>query len=421
MRSLSNNLAFINLFLGILGYPLVVLIGTSFGIEESQVVTIPFRYTYLFFSLLYIAFNLFYFNNKKYNINFLLFNIFWALYIIRLIYDVYFRDIEANQFSNSNMVLGFAMGVSFLPALNSQYISLKAIERFYKILFPTLLVISILSIPFAFKSLQENFRAIGGVGLGTISYGHYGASLVIISLFRILKHKIYGKVLSIAGVIVGFVIMGISASKSPFASLAVVLFFYLLSRLSIKRFITIGILLTALLLSFQYYLAFLVEKGSGFILRFQRFFESGDELRFQLIKEAMHEFIENPFFGNQFVLEKGVGAGIYPHNLILESFLALGVLGGILLLVIIGKALVISYENINKINSLSWIVFLFIQYLVFGMMSGGIYNSNLFWIFLILTFAIVNLKPENEIEVNLYQGPELLESEKKILPVNKPA
>jgi len=396
LKGLNINLALVNLFLGFLGYPLIVLIGTGFGIEESQIVTIPFRYAYLLFSLLYLAFNVFYFLNKKFNINFFLFNLFWALYILRLVYDVYFRDIEANQFSNNNVILGFALGVSFLPALNMQYITKNSIERFYKVLFPTLLIICILSIPFAFKSLEESFRAIGGVGLSTISYGHYGASLVIISLFRIVKHKFLGKVLSIAGVIVGLVIMGLSASKSPFASLAVVLVFYLLSRLSIKRFITIGILLSALLFSFQVYLSFLVEKGSGFVLRFERFIESGDALRFQLYNEAVNEFIEHPFLGNQFVLENGIGAGIYPHNLVLESFLALGIIGGTLFLFLVGKSILISYDSIKRLNSLSWISFLFIQYLVFGMMSGGIYNSNLFWIFLILTLSLANLKNDND-------------------------
>ncbi|MCK7519046.1 MAG: hypothetical protein MZV64_15635 [Ignavibacteriales bacterium] len=196
------------------GYPLIILIGTGIGVEESQIVTIPFRYAYLLFSMIYLSFNVFYLcKQRQFNINFFLFNFFWILYILRIIYDVYFRDIEANQFANSNVILGFALGVSFLPAFNSQFVTIKGVERFYSILFPLLLIISVLSIPFAISSLQENMRAVGGVGFGAISYGHYGASLVIISLYRFLKNKFVGKLMSISGVIVGFVIMGLSASK----------------------------------------------------------------------------------------------------------------------------------------------------------------------------------------------------------------
>ncbi|MCK7519045.1 MAG: hypothetical protein MZV64_15630 [Ignavibacteriales bacterium] len=142
----------------------------------------------------------------------------------------------------------------------------------------------------------------------------------------------------------------------------------------------------------------MIEKGSGFLLRFQRFVESGDALRFQLYEEAIKEFLNHPIIGNQFVLENGIGAGIYPHNIFLESLMALGFIGGILILILLFNSLKICYYSIKELDNYSWIRLLFIQYFIFSMMSGGIYNSPLLWIFMALNFAVDKFNKTDNLE-----------------------
>jgi O-antigen ligase len=90
----------------------------------------------------------------------------------------------------------------------------------------------------------------------------------------------------------------------------------------------------------------------------------------------VEQFITHPIFGDS-ILEKTTG--FYPHNLVLEGFMATGLIGGISLLVwILGVALC-SLRLLSRGGESGWIALLSLQYLIGAMFSGGTWQQASMW------------------------------------------
>ncbi len=401
---LLNQLYVINLVLNIVGFYVINIAGTFLNVDNSNIINAPFRYGFLLFSLVLITLNILFVRKRKEIIRpFLLINIFWVLYLIRISVDILLFDIKLpldNPFIN---YFGFAFGVCFLPSLNTQFINIKSIDKFYKYLFPTFLFLAVISIPIALTSLQEFSRASGGVGFQTLSYGYFGSAVTIISLFRLLNTKstITKHLINIIGIIIGTIIMGLSASKGPFFGLFLILIIYFFSKLSFRKFLVFGSIIIIGIVYSSYYFSFTTTIGSSLEKRLNKFAEEGDQNRLLLYENAINEAIDNPIFGNHFVIEDGFGTGVYPHNFIIEAFMAMGIFGGILFLVIVAKSFIITYKVLNNYQEYSWIPLLYLVYLFRGMFSGALYNSGFFWVLLVLLFFLNRIMKEKKLENNI--------------------
>tara|TARA_B100000945_G_C20360628_1_gene586938 strand:- start:812 stop:1234 length:423 start_codon:yes stop_codon:yes gene_type:complete len=96
---------------------------------------------------------------------------------------------------------------------------------------------------------------------------------------------------------------------------------------------------------------------------------------------GIEEFMQSPIIGNSFLITKTHFKGTYPHNLIIEAFMALGIIGGMIFTALNFNIL----RYVNKIiisKKYEWIGLLFLQFFIFGMFSGNIFSSTLYWIFL---------------------------------------
>ena len=86
-----------------------------------------------------------------------------------------------------------------------------------------------------------------------------------------------------------------------------------------------------------------------FLLTFLRFSEISNDNssveRFDQLRGGYNQFITNPLFGD--FLEERVSKE-YPHNLILESFMATGIFGGSLFLVFFIGFIFVTFYNIFK-------------------------------------------------------------------------
>lgn len=389
-----------NLIIIFFGFVSVNILGDYLDVQDSYSVNAPLRYFFLAYSIFLFFLNFKYYKISNINKIFFMLNSFWIIYLIRIFIDISFFDIYLPLNNPLINYWGFAFGVCFLPAFNIQFSSDKSIENFFKYLFPILLILSLFSIPNAQDSLMEYSRASGGLGLTSINYGQLGASLLLISIYKLTISKLsrINILLYVAGILVGLLIMGLSASKSPFVSSAAVIIIFLLSKFSFKRYLVVSGFLILIISGIQFFLSFIEKSGSALLARYNLFLEHGDENRIELIKDSFNEFINHPVFGNHFVLESGFSAGYYPHNIILESFMALGVFGGLLFLYILFNALKKSFQLLNKKSEYVWISILFFQYLFLAMLSGSLYNSFLFWSLLVLVLKVGQNKNLSSIE-----------------------
>jgi O-antigen ligase len=95
-----------------------------------------------------------------------------------------------------------------------------------------------------------------------------------------------------------------------------------------------------------------------------------------MYRGAWEQYLDSPLIGSS-IVERGTLS--YPHNLILEGFMATGTFGGVALVLLV---LLASYRALRLIvhdTTSAWIPLCFFQQLIGAMFSGGIYGNMLLW------------------------------------------
>lgn len=102
--------------------------------------------------------------------------------------------------------------------------------------------------------------------------------------------------------------------------------------------------------------------------------DGATQTRLALLKSSVKAFIQNPILG---ISNWMVNGGQYPHNLILESFQNLGIVGGA---VFVALLVVGSFRAWRRIRSGQYLVaMLFFQALMAGQFSGSLYAHAQLW------------------------------------------
>ena len=136
---------------------------------------------------------------------------------------------------------------------------------------------------------------------------------------------------------------------------------------------------------------YLVSEGYyGFSRVVNSFFGLNEELstsgRDLIFNYAIELFKSNPITGTSYLLPDGS----YVHNIFIEQFMALGVLGGLLFVIINIKALVAGWKMIHILPQYSIFYVLFIQYMIYGCFSKTIIALAPYWLFMFVTMNIYN-------------------------------
>jgi O-antigen ligase len=100
---------------------------------------------------------------------------------------------------------------------------------------------------------------------------------------------------------------------------------------------------------------------------------------------AWRQFLDQPLLGSH-ALE--LGSYTYPHNVLLESLMATGVLGFALLLGSMGPATLAALRIIRAESQFMWIALIYLQYVVHCMVSGSLYLEASFWSFAFGSLAV---------------------------------
>jgi O-antigen ligase len=104
-----------------------------------------------------------------------------------------------------------------------------------------------------------------------------------------------------------------------------------------------------------------------------------------LFAGAWDQFVRNPLFGDAFVERRFMS---YPHNILLESMMATGIVGLALLLVVLLLSSLAATRLVLGGSAVTWVGFLFFQNLVAQMFSGSLLLDGRFWAFTLAVLAL---------------------------------
>ena len=334
---------------------------------------------------------------------------FWLVYSIRIAYDLY-SGVTFAIYSSFH-VIGFAFGNILIPILTmilyKKYLSMKSVATvLYSILFLANVLILycflvqnqgfsielLLRRPHIYATNTWTYGVTPHI-LNPIQIGYYGSLLTLTSTyFAWFVKKGKPKFVTI-GVVLGFTMLILGASRGPFVSFVMsflVMIFYKL-KVSKSQIIQIGKLV---FFATTFFLIVVNTIGKDITLEDLSMFnrlsefvedrqESKEEVRDVVYRNAWNDFLNSPLIGNSFVTSIG---GYYPHNIIIELLMALGLTGAFLffgfflpLLYFLAR---VALDSMGP--SMFFLGIFLIPILMGNMFSGCLFQSIDLWMMMII-------------------------------------
>jgi len=371
--------------ISLLSYPFSSYISEFLGLG-SNILSVVSRAVTLFSVLAYAGFLI---SNGLFRpvYIFYVFLFFWILYSVRIMYDTTHYAWTLGRPSTDYILFAFIL--SFLCTIPF-YIQVKlpGIKLENKIFF-LLFILNLLGLYNNLSADNLFMERLGGnERLNPITFGNLASYLLIISFLKVIRfnNSIGGYLLLVIAICMSLANLFIAASKSPiiFSLLSFVLMIiYNLRKNNLKAVL---FLLSAMAIGVFIIIA--IGLQDIFLLTFLRFSEISNDNssveRFDQLRGGYNQFITNPLFGD--FLEERVSKE-YPHNLILESFMATGIFGGSLFLVFFIGFIFVTFYNIFK-SGLHFMPLLGLSALIVSIFSGGLSFSIDFWLSAAIMYAM---------------------------------
>jgi len=378
------------------GYSAVLMVAAALEVP-SRGFTIPYRLTFLAFCILLL------FRSRRTIIGnlrqswlMIAFSTFWVLYGLRLLLDIYIEPVELRLSPLDYLYL--SLGGSLIPALAfGATPPSRELPRVFLILAVFGGITTLVSTWMFRDFIGVNIGRIGtektDIALGALSIGYMASSLAVLGFFMIIQRRSRQSVLGGAALVsIAFVPLAISASRGPVTAITSCLLIHLIARIRTGKPAWSLLLALGLAGSSSLLYELLVLTGSNLVSRFDQLTQDGmsvSDLRIRLWIDAWSQFLASPLLGSG--LEEKLTL-YYPHNILIESYMATGVVGGTAFLLFLIGALHLSFKILfNKAlcDMAGWIPLLFIHYSIYGMLSGAIYTNVGFWAFGIAQIAIL--------------------------------
>lgn len=374
----SRTLYNVVLLTGLCGYTIVAGL-TSLVDLANMPVSAALRTITAGAALLIILKNMFEKRSKSTNYFLVAIAFFWCLYILRLFEATAMSDVpmwHGPYYYWMWAMLGCAIpmfGLAIYPTYNED---LDSIFLWIYLLFLIAGVLAVIGASnYAGRLHLES--------LDPISLGHLGATICILPIWALIYRgggtPLYRFGMAL-GVILGFYLLVSANSRGPLVAFGMLLAFLIL--VSRGRYALLLIAISAGVVILFVPLSLLLEYEFG-IQTFSRLFgqsffeEINVSIRLEMYREAIEGVIAHPLTGLALELPDRKS---YPHNIILEAFMAVGILGGgAFLVVVVGlvvKGIVLSRHHPEQ----GWIVLIFIQNLIGAQFTGALYSTTSFWI-----------------------------------------
>ena len=242
----------------------------------------------------------------------------------------------------------------------------------------------------------------GNASMDTIAFGHLGTTITILALSLLYQSdiRLWHKVLSIFSIIFGLFITIAAGSRGAIVALFVCFLSYLyINGHKLKILIGLPILIALLFALIPILNDVLSSFGNHALERLYASIYDQSSLssgvtsgRNLLYAQAIENIKNSPFLGSSLFIN-----GEYVHNSILETFMGLGIFGGILFVIVIANALISSF-SLAKNKKYLFVSLLFIQYFTYSLFSRTLILLPLFWLSM---YLVIYLKiADNESNCN---------------------
>lgn len=332
--------------------------------------------------------------------------LFFALFLIRALYDLFLNPDFNFDTSPTNRFLLFSFVITLIPSIAFLY--LVEHINLNKLLFQLVVFIniSILASYFTIELNNTDQRLYLGQGIGVLATGYFAVMQILLTFFIIKKKILKNNLLKLIILFISIIslrILFLSGSRGPFFALLIILFLFNLSYKNLKY---ITALFFLLLIFSNQLIIFLSQNYQIFLNRVLYNETIGG--RFFLYEEALNIFFQNPFFGNQFALEAGYNGFIYCHNILLDSMISLGIIGLILILVVLKNIASYSYNSIKR-NNYTWLVMLLALELLKLFVSSSFYQNERFSYLLVILFTLKKINENFHLRTKIVglQNPNL--------------
>jgi hypothetical protein len=354
---------------------------------DHRVATVPFRCLVLLVSL-YAVYKIIIVSHLRLvgSVTTLLVVMFWTFYIMRFISDTILFPVPIG--SNPDDIALFLFGMS-LPTFIVFYL-FSEIGLYRKALLWSMLALgACCAISMGRTNAptdKQQAQSTGNDILNHIGYGHMGLTAMILGLFVLLqigggRRGWIPRLLAAATVCFGaFTIL---AASSRGALVAAVLLLPIVVYLGLRRGsrpLTVGICVVLFFVS-SAAVGYLAQRGmdpTHALVSTESYSSTNGGVyeRQNLARDAWQEYLENPVLGSSMVERRSL---FYPHNCVLEAFMATGTFGGTIFVLILLIAVYRSMRLIKTDVAMSWVSLCFFQVLIGAMFSGGLYGNPLLW------------------------------------------
>jgi O-antigen ligase len=383
----------------LLGYPLIALLVTFLGLgAESGMISNPYRVAVLCLAL-YVLYS-----HMGTSLGGRLAGplvIFFALYTARLLYDWWVTDI----IGASTALLYFSMLV-LVPCLASMVAgtNTESDKQFAKLLLVLGIVFSIGTLTAQLVGFAHNpwadqgseYNRLAFEALNPISIGHAGAITLIAAFYLLVETRLtyYWRLALWTGLVLGGSVLVVSNSRGPIVALAIAIAGFFLLRLRRLSYVMPLLILAPLVISTDNeFIANIIDR---FVEQDPFAVNLSNQDRQTSQEAAIESFLRHPIFG-QHDIDPSLGAGSYPHNIIIETAMALGLVGLSVLGAMLAKAWAQVLRFYNRSHPL--LVILFIQQFVAMQLSGALYGADAFFMLLGLALTARNVANQSAVAV----------------------
>jgi hypothetical protein len=322
--------------------------------------------------------------------------LFVSIYSLRVSWETSILEQTLVNPSKEYLLRWFAM--CLLPGLSFLFIHQKQSQGYLYCSWIFLFITSLLTLqldPQQSLSFTQQGR-LASPGLDPISIAHAGVSLVLLSTFIFFKNKakflhLASEYIVLLAILIGCYVISLGASRGPsialFFGMVLLLIGAIRNRVKSQR---VSVILFAGLIGLLLASGIAVRAGSSFLYRISGIFAPGsninptDSVRMEWLQTSQE------LIGNNLILGYGLelpGIG-YPHNVLVEAFLATGVLGGLIFTIIYLYSIIKAISLVmNQWEQWGWLGLIYIQYAIAVIVSGSLYSSTSFWY---LLFAVIS-------------------------------
>ena len=398
-------MVFLHYFLVIYGFSIFSLFTLRLGLGEgSRLLTIGYRSAVILMSFVIIAKITLLYYPKRLNGCTKLIIAFWFLYLLRLLYDTYLGP-HYMMYRPPIEYWMYAIGLIIIPMLSLSWTMSPKQSRmaywgaFWSTLIAFTLVLILYRGMFSLSGgFQTELKSTESI-VSTINLGYGGSMLFLFGIWGYIRKQEKWSLNMVAILIGAIVMVGCQNRGSVVATLFAVAFFFMANRgATFKKLLDFMFVFVGFIIGFFYL-------GDALFGRFTHLWEqlqgaSDQEVgRLEFFYTSMNHFLSSPLYGTSLELQ-GVSNELgvaYPHNIVLESLISMGIPGGILILFIIYVGLRNAYDIFRHNPEMGWVCMIFLRGFGESMFSNTAYTLMLFW----YGWVMMQANKDN----NIYQKP----------------